>query len=265
MTPSIPSDVAVRLNYHDGMFLTSALMTQGQNYFINWITLQNQNLYTAGVLSGLQVTGQNQTLTAQPGFAIDGSGNFLVFPGSSNNTLTVGSASLNPFGVYLQYPPQNVSASADTVNTAAVLQIGDTTGNPYWGVILAQVSLDQNGSITSVTDRRVPVTSKLPANLSGGGGASVDLTASKQGIAKFDAGTLASVGATATQTVNYVDAGIQAFAKPPNIFVNVAGAVPYATEVTAVGTVSFSLTLTAVQASTAGDPIQVNWLAVATN
>ncbi|CAB5669626.1 Uncharacterised protein [Delftia tsuruhatensis] len=262
MTTPIPSDVAVRLNYHDGMFLTSALMAQGQNYFINWITLQNRNLYTAGVLSGLQLSGQNQTLTAQPGFAIDGNGNFLVFPGSSNNTLTVGSASLNPFGVYLQYPPQNAGASTDTVNTAAVLQTGDTTGNPNWGVILAEVHLDGSGSITSVTDRRVPVTSKLPADLGVGNGASVDLTASKQGVARFDPGTLASAGATATQTIRYVDAGVQAFARVPNIFVNVAGAVPYATEVTAVGTASFNLTLTAVQAAAGDDPIQVNWLAV---
>lgn len=262
MTVTIPSDAAVRLNYHDGMFLTSALMTQEQTYFVNWFTLQNRYLYTPGVLNGLQAAGQNKTVTVAGGVGFDVNGNFLVFPGDSNNTLTVSSSALNPFGVYLSYPYLGTTAT-DTVNTAAVLTVGDTTGNTINGVILAEVSLDQNGNIASVTDRRVPVASRLPANLSGTGtGTTVDLNASKQGTASFAASTLAQAGQTSQQTISYVNATTQAFAKPPQVYVSVQGTVPYSAEVTAINTYGFSLTLGALQPAAGSDPILVNWLAL---
>ncbi len=90
MSSTIPSDIATRLNYRDGMFLTSAYMGLEQNYFSNWFRLQNRYLYNAGVLDGLQVTAQDgNTLTVSAGAAIDDEGDFLIFPGQSGNRLTL--------------------------------------------------------------------------------------------------------------------------------------------------------------------------------
>lgn len=262
MSATIASDAAVRLNYHDGMFLTSSLMTQEQRYFVNWQTLQNRFLYTPGVLNGLKASGQNKTVTVEGGAAFDLDGNFLIFPGDSNNTLSTGSAGLNPFGVYLRYPTLATSA-ADTVDTAAVLAAGDTSGNSVNGVMLALVSLDPNGNIVSVTDKRVPVSSRLPADLSGtGSGGSVDLKASKQGSASFAAASLSQPGASSQQLISYVDSSTQAFASPPQVFVSVQGPLPYAAEVSAVTSYGFNLTLTALQAPAGSDPILINWLAL---
>jgi hypothetical protein len=262
MSDTIPSAAAVRLNYHDGMFLTSSLMTQEQSYFVNWFTLQNRYLYTPGVLNGLKASGQNKTVTVEGGVGFDVDGNFLVFPGSSNNTLSVGSAGFSPFGVYLRYA-YVATPGADTVDTAAVLAIGDASGGTINGVILALVTLDQDGNISSVTDRRAPVTSRLPADLAGGGGGQpVDFNASKQGTASFARMTLSKPGDTSQQTVSYDAPTVQAFARPPQVFVSVQGAVPFSAEVTAVSTFGFSLTLGALVASTGDDPILVDWLAL---
>ncbi|MBI3284911.1 MAG: hypothetical protein HYZ65_08700 [Burkholderiales bacterium] len=169
MSNEIPSNIAERLNYQTGMFLTSAYMTLEQNYFSNWIRLQNQYLYTPGVLSGMLVTQQANALSVSQGVAFDSVGNFLILPAGSGNPVAIPANPTNPFVVYAMYP-STAGATAPVVSEAAMVGAGPSV--PSNGVILATVAIDANQAITSVTDSRVPVSSRLPAVLSSGVAAS---------------------------------------------------------------------------------------------
>jgi len=266
----LPSDIAVRLNYHDGMFLTAQNMTLEQNYFSNWIKLQNQYLYTPGVLNGLLVTLQNNILTVEAGVAFDASGDFLVFPGASGNAIGAASNLGNRYGLYLCYPPL-VKSSADVYDSAAILQNAALNLPPENSVILATVDLDPsgNGTIASVTDSRIAVTSRLPAVLSstatGQLSAMPDLDGVRYGTVTVDTTALLKPTDSATVQVSYAaDAEVApAFTSPPFVSVTVLGTSALAASVGAVGPTEFSLTVTALQTRTDGVlQVQVNWLAL---
>jgi len=71
MSAPIPSDIAVCIDYDDGLFLTPALMTLEQKFFLNWNALQNRMLYTAGVLEGLTVARDGDFLRVASGAGFD--------------------------------------------------------------------------------------------------------------------------------------------------------------------------------------------------
>ncbi len=158
MTTTISSSAMQHLNYQTGMFLTSAYMTLEQNYFSNWITLQNQYLYTPGVLGGMLVSLNNNSLSVAQGAGFDPLGNFLLLPGDSGNPVDIPSPAVSPFYVYALYP-DNSHSTAPVVNQSAV--VAAAAAVPANGVILATVTTS-NGVMT-VTDSRVGVTSRLPA------------------------------------------------------------------------------------------------------
>ncbi|AMO95187.1 hypothetical protein CFter6_2515 [Collimonas fungivorans] len=266
--PPIPSDIAVRLNYHDGMFLTAQNMTLEQNYFSNWIKLQNQCLYTPGVLNGFDVVLQNNTLVVAPGVGFDSSGDFLVFPGISGNMVPAASNLGDSYGLYAVYPP-TPNVSTDTLDQAAVLQSASLTYPPSDSIILATVTMDSAnpGIIKSIADSRIPVTSRLPAVL---GKLAVIQSSLKQGLdgarhgsVTFDTRTLLKVGDRVSQQVFYLAGQGPAFNVPPSVNATVTGSFPYAISVSNVGTSQFTLELVAIETRATSEPsAQVNWLAL---
>lgn len=266
--PPIPSNVAVRLNYHDGMFLTAQNMTLEQNYFSNWIKLQNQCLYTPGVLNGFDVVLQNNTLVVAPGVGFDSSGDFLVFPGTSGNMVPAATDLGDSYGLYAVYPP-TPNVSSDTLDQAAVLQSASLKYPPSNAIILATVTMDSvnHGIIKSIADSRQPVTSRLPAVL--GKPAAIQssleqgLDGARQGSVTFDTRTLLKVGDRASQQVSYLAVQGPAFNVPPNVHATVVGSFPYAVSISNVGTSQFTLDLVAIETRATGEPsAQVNWLAL---
>lgn len=161
MSIDISSDSAKRLNYHDGMFLTSALMSTEQSYFLTLSQLQNQMCYTPGVLEGMEPVQQNNNVQVSSGGGIDENGHFLIFPGGP---IAITSSNSSPCAVYAVYPQASNAGNVDVLNMAATLQVGDVGSPLEDSVIIAQVS-HTNGTITDVVDKRQPVTSKLPAKI----------------------------------------------------------------------------------------------------
>ena len=268
--PVIPANTAYSVVYTDGTFLTSALMNQAQTYFVNWLQLQNQLLYTAGVLNGLVVSNPSgNSLAVSGGAGIDDLGRFVVLPDNSG-ALTVPTTATNPCYVGIVYPtaPQAVTGQSNVWNMAGTLVLANTkAGLPAHSLPLAQIAM-ANGAITGVTDQRMPVDTRLPANL---GMLPVTPPALRdagartvQGTVMVPSGPLRQQGDQVQVSVPYSSQALPAsmFDQPPRVLVTVRGAVPYATAVSEVDTTRFKLTLTAVHAPLPDNaPIAVDWIA----
>jgi len=268
--PDIPQDTAYTLAYQAGMFLTADEMTLGQNYFVNWLQLQNQLLYTPGVLSGLVVSnpsGNNLSVTA--GAGIDASGHFVVLTEGTGNTITVPSTSANPCYAGLSYPttPAPVTGLPYTVDTAGVLSVADSVKQlPDGSLVLAQIAMTDQGGIASITDMRIPVASRLPANLAPpafGVMALVTTPRNLTGVTVVSGNTLRKHGDSVSQVVHFPRQVSLPFERAPQVLVTVRGTMPFATSVSDVMTDRFTLTLTAVMTPIADsiDDIYVNWYA----
>jgi hypothetical protein len=263
MSKQIPAGIATRLNYHDGMFLTSASMGLEQSYFSNWIKLQNRMLYTSGVLQGMKVqldAGPAAALMVDPGAAFDDDGNFLILPGGPQRLL-VPAGTPTPFAVFAVY---NALQQADTVDQAAVLTIAPPELPPANSVILATAGFD-NGTLIAPTDARIPVTTRLPAVLTDEFAADQlagNIDAAKRGSIMADVSDLKKARATKTLQVYFHPQKIAVFSFPPLVHITVQGSIPFATAVSAIDTIGFQVTVTTVQAMGPDSaPVQLNWLA----
>lgn len=273
--PPIPANVAYTLKYQAGMFLTADNMTTAQNYLVNWLQLQNQMLYTPGVLNGLAVSSAGPTsLAVQPGTGFDDNGYFLILPGNSAQALALpAGAADQAYEVYLVYPDPNnpppVQGTSDTtVNMASSLQVLDEGASaPVRSVLLARVNV-KGGVIDGVTDMRTPVTSRLPANLGATSSATnaMALQGSHgvlRGVATVPSTDLRQPGNTVPQTVHFNPPPGRELKRIPQVMVTVLGAVPYAAAVDKVDTEKFVLKLTSLFPLSADNtgPITVQWLA----
>jgi hypothetical protein len=269
-TPVIAANVAYTVVYTDGTFLTSALMNEAQSYFVNWMQLQNQLLYTPGVLNGLLVSNPSgNSLAVSGGAGFDDLGHFVVLPDNSG-AATVPTTAANPCYVGISFPTtaQPVSGQTNVQNMAGVLTVADTLGGlPAHSLLLAEIAM-ANGGITGVTDQRMPVTSRLPANL----GAAVVMpqalraegARTMQGRVMVPSGALRRQGDSVAVTVPYSAhrAPGPTFPEPPRVMVTVQGTLPYATAISDISGNEFTLTLTAVLAPLPdGAPIAVEWIA----
>lgn len=169
MPVSIPADATRCLHYGDGMFLTSDLMTLEQRFFLNWNALQNRLLYTPGVLEGLAVAhGGGNRLTVGCGAGFDAAGHFVVLPGDGASLTVPGGSSASCY-VHLLWPDSpSVSQAGTTMDLAAAPRISEDAA-PENGVLLAEIRRDAMGAVVEVIDRRQPVRSRLPAELSDAG------------------------------------------------------------------------------------------------
>ncbi|WP_186110338.1 hypothetical protein [Burkholderia gladioli] len=274
-TDKIPSDVATCLNYTDGMFLTASSMAIEQNYFSNWIRLQNRYLYTPGVLSGLLPTQQGNTVKVDPGAGFDANGNFLVFPGDTGNVLAATRDFGDSYAIYLCYPDASTAIdknNPDYANEAAVLKNASSTNAPDNAIKLAEVTLVAGTTtIDKIADARSGVSSRLPVTLgTNQQGAMLAVTPPpnldglRHGAQTIDTRTLSAPGDKVAVSVNYLPDGSQAFSVPPTaVNTNVLGEVPYAVNVTAIGTSSFQMTLTAILTRSNTTPsVQIAWFAL---
>lgn len=271
----IPANVAYAVQYTGGMFLTADLMNTQESYFVNWLQLQNQLLYTPGVLNGLAVskTGPN-SLAVQTGAGFDSYGHFLILPGNDDGQ----PATIPPnppnqdYRLYLVYPDPSspVVVEGNVINMASTLVVQDAgKADPDRSVVLAKISV-KDGAISDVADLRNPVNSRLPANL-GSLASTAAMTmmtrsASQRG---FWTGTvsvpgegLREPGDTVQQVIEF-NAPPGKFTQIPHVMLTVLGTLPYAASVLNVGTEQFTLALTCVVAPAAYniEPISVQWLA----
>lgn len=271
----IPANVAYAVQYTGGMFLTADLMTTQENYFVNWLQLQNQLLYTSGVLNGLFVkkTGPN-SVAVQTGAGFDSYGHFLILPGNDDGQpATIPPNPTNQdYRIYLVYPdPGNpVVVESNVINMASTLVVQDAgKADPDQSVVLAKITVT-DGAISDVTDLRNPVNSRLPANLGSpvSTAAKTMMTSSasqlnlQTGMVSVSRDGLRKLGDTVQQVVEFnVPPGT--FTQIPHVVVTVLGTLPYAASVLNVDTKQFTLALTCVVAPAAYniEPISVQWLA----
>lgn len=273
VTPVIPNTFACRPLYSDGMFLTSGIMAEEQNYFINWITLQTQLLYTGGILTGLtcSAVGGNTVMVAT-GAGLDEAGNFLIVPsGGITYTVPVTQASPSYIYLFMPSPPATPSPSVTTFNAAA--QVGLSTGTPLVGLVVGQVTLDNNGVVTSVVSIPSPVRSRLtggtpstPTLMTDAMTAGVSANSLPlEGNVSVPGSALAKAGQSITQTVSFRPDGIPVFTGPPRVFITALGSRPLATSVAAITTSQFALTVAAVTAATdaeKAEAVSLHWLAL---
>ena len=267
---SIPPDAAYNLAYQEGMFLTAGEMTLAQNYFVTWLQLQNQLLYTPGVLSGLLVTNPSgNNLSVSSGAGVDGAGHFVLLADGAGNTITVPSGAANPCYVGLSYPatPQPVAGLPYTVNMAGILSVANSVDQlPNDSLLLAQIDMNAQGGIASIKDMRTPVTSRLPANLDAATSGAVVSSLPPQscsGVALVHGSGLRKQGDSVSQVVYFLPQQTPVFGRTPQVVVTVRGSLPFATSVSEVAADRFTLTLTAVLTPAADsiDDVHVNWLA----
>jgi len=250
-----------RLNYYDGMFLTAGLMAIEQNYFSNWLSYQNQATYTAGVLEGLAVQAQANTLVVDYGMGLDSLGHLLVFPEGSGNTFPIPNNVTDTFSVYLSWPASPVSGTVDTVNQQATIVMG-TPADPTTSILLAEVSLSAPGVIATVTDKRVSVTSKVAPQLSKG---AITLSKALNGSTAI---SVAAQQAQLTQDIYYLSDQTAHFTTPPllNITVQTNTSDIFVANVAEVSLEKFTVSLAAFpQASSDAQTVQINWLALPTS
>lgn len=268
--PDIPQNTAYRLAYEAGMFLTSDEMTLAQNYFVNWLQLQNQLLYTPGVLSGLVVSlSSANNLTVSPGAGVDSAGHFVVLTEGAGNVITVPTSAANPCYVGLCYPstPVPVANQPYTVNMAGILNVADSVDHlPTGSVVLAKIAMTEQGGIASVTDARTPVSSRLPAQLEAPVTGMITTTVLPRhlnGVAVVQGGGLRKQGDRTSHIVAFPPQQPPLFEQTPHVLVTVRGTLPYATAVSDVSLDGFTLTLTAMMSPVADsiDDIYVNWFA----
>lgn len=256
MSNTIPPNAAQHLNYQTGMFLTAQYMALEQTYFTTWFQLQNQYLFSAGVLNGMLVSQQNNALAVSQGVAFDVNGNFLILPANNGNPVAVPPNPTNPFYVWAIYP-NTAGQTTPVVNAAAQLAAGSTV--PSGGVLLATVAVDASYQITSVTDSRVPVTSLLPAQLNSQVAAK-SANAPLQGTVTVPTTNLQANGSSTNVVVSYPNG--QTFASAPNVVATVLGSQPFALAVQP-ETNQFTLTLLALAANPAGlQSVDVSWIAL---
>lgn len=276
MSMTIPADIAYRLSYTDGMFLTAELEACEQSYFARTIALQNAMLYTPGVLSGLAVSqATGNALSIEPGGGIDPSGNFLILPGSSGSPLTVPTTAANPSLVYLVFPvaaQQSAGMAPNIVNLAGVpVLAGANAAAPANSIVLAQVALDGQGGVTGVVDMRVPVTSRLGGALTASNfmalAAPMPMGAPINGTATVPVELLPTKQKPYVATIQFNEQGAPAFAVQPQVVFQVQGAIAYPTAVGNITTTGFTLTLAPASVTpssdTPVDPVRVQWWAFA--
>ena len=212
---NIPASGATRLNYHDGMFLTSQLMTTEQNYFLTQLALQNQLLYTPGVLDGLEPSLQNNNVQVTSGVGLTADGNLCMLS-DANNVISVPGSLTTPCYVYLEYPIPVQSQTKDTVNMMATLTVTDTPLSGNNNIKIADVT-HSNGTISKVTDVREGVNSKLPITLAT---LSNEPNDTLRGVENIATSALATVGKTASITLSYLVPKAAAFASIPTVEVS---------------------------------------------
>jgi hypothetical protein len=147
----------VLVKYFDGQFLTTALYTLEQSYFINSATYLNAALFTSGAAAGLTVSLQGDTaISIAPGLAIDGEGREIVWP-DGQGAIPLPTDLTGSVPVSIQYARQSPADDPNTYTELPVIHFGPA---PDPNLVLATLDVE-GGKIVSVRGAPVPVTLKL--------------------------------------------------------------------------------------------------------
>jgi hypothetical protein len=167
-------DVSKRVRYFDHQFLRAAEFQDEQAYHIDRRRRHGRSLHSPGVadlrdpaLHSLEVSqvGTTDKVAVHAGWAIDAQGREIVLadPGMESTVTRPGGGDVD---LYISYPdPEPTSDPSDdpgTVGTPTrILEQpvltrvpGDASAPPADAILLATVTVDSAGSITSIADRR---------------------------------------------------------------------------------------------------------------
>lgn len=140
-----------RIDYVSGLFLTSQLCQSEQNYFMQWLTYQNQALFSPGVMQGLSLQG-NSAVTV--GIALDSNGHLLVL--NENYTFP---PLTNSDGSYPLYIGLATTTSNNLIQEQAVITIGDNS--PVGAVQIGTVTIRDRAISALTSDNRQMAQLKL--------------------------------------------------------------------------------------------------------
>ncbi|MFZ2168869.1 MAG: hypothetical protein WAW61_04435, partial [Methylococcaceae bacterium] len=142
-----------RPNYYNGQLLVEKDFLAEQNYHINARRRHNLNLHGCGVVSGLEVVRKSDTsITVQPGYAIDQSGQELFLNSAEEMDLSEFEPN-DIVNVSLMFEPTEDVQKNSVVNTNSIpgfAVILTATAKEYpTEVLLARVKLDSQKKVAA--------------------------------------------------------------------------------------------------------------------
>lgn len=178
-----------RTYYYQGELLAPNDFIREQQYVRDVVAIQNQGIYTPGVVNGLELTASGSQLTVSRGLAFNGAGVPVFLAASlmrdlASSNLTAGST----YYVCLLYGDNNSSTNSQqlqankTIVEQPVLQVSVPTTAPLPtspSIVLGEVTVGSGGVITgspATTSRQTAqlllssFTPPAPAPEAGGGG-----------------------------------------------------------------------------------------------
>lgn len=182
-----------RTYYYDGELLAKNDFIRDQQYVRDIVAVQNQNLYTPGVVSGLTVSHQGSSLTLQTGLAFNVSGTPVVVLTPITRNLANDGLNAGTYLMAVDYGDnsknnpniQNLQSTHTIIEQPLLLKPALQANATTTGVILGTVTVDSSGTITATdnTGRQTAqinlgqTTPAAPAPAPGGGAGTTQLMA----------------------------------------------------------------------------------------
>lgn len=215
MASATGTTTELRPRFADGQVLGAEDLEAEQEYLVAGRRRHLLSGHTPGIVTGLEPSLQNGTVTVSPGLAIDGYGRELVVTEASSPTAPAGArAAAGNLGIYVQYslePGIDADPAHPRVVEAAVLlkeavqtdapaapdltAVPDDSTAPPWPVLLGV--LDSSGAKLDLSSRRY----------AGGIGSAVRAPQGTSRLAFDRSGTASVAAGGATTPAVVVDAG----------------------------------------------------------
>ena len=148
----------LRLNYFNGEFLKEEDFKAEQKYHLEMRRRHNQYLHSPGIAYGLKVTAGTNSVTVDPGMAVDSQGQEIIVESQQN--VRVDSA---PAVIVVSYSEKQTLETSDSGVTgktrweesANPVSIAPASVDPTKHIVLAKVTtIDLNGKVTLDTTYR---------------------------------------------------------------------------------------------------------------
>ena len=170
------ADAIKRLHYFDHQFLREKDFTDEQDYHIGMRRRHNQLLHTWGIAEGLRlsfVSGASR-VTVSPGMAVNGQGQEIVLPASTQTADLSGAAGRTVF-VTIAYDEQQTDATSETgetnntrwTETPRIETSESAPTDPSQRLVLGRVTVAANGEISGI-DEGVEPNRRRAAGVVGG-------------------------------------------------------------------------------------------------
>lgn len=163
-------DVTKRVNYFDRQFLRAGDFKLEQAYLLDRQQRLTRSLFAPGVTEGLEVTGNinSNTVTVAAGTAINANGQQIVLLSSMTKPFPVSSGTTKA-RIYIAYGEKETDPSTDPGITGKYTRVtenptfpiiqriepGPADPEPANGVLLTEITLDNNGHLASEPNNTV--------------------------------------------------------------------------------------------------------------